>query len=171
MAQHSTPLSAYLDGPAAPTKSKKPAKSSRKVWVGTLLLAFLPSLSTTFASSIAINSNSAIEFGQGQQATAVCDSSITVAIGTDWSPADAFFRASSITLGDLDTTSGHCLGKTLTVKALNSSGTEIDLNGATSGNALTLSVTTAGSTTATQALTISGSVNSVNIARVTIETA
>jgi hypothetical protein len=171
MARHSTPLSAYLDGPAAPIRAKKKVKNLRKLWIGALLLAFLPSLSTTFASSIAINNNAAIEFGQGSQATAVCDSSITVAIGTDWSQSNSFFKASSITLGDLDTTAGHCLGKTLTVKALNSSGDEIDLNGPESGNSLILSGFSAGTTSDTKVLSILGNVNSVDIARVTIETA
>lgn len=172
MAQHSTPLSPYLDGASNPPKSKRVSANPRKIWIGAVLLAFLPSLSTTLASSIAINSNSAIEFGQGSQATVVCDSSITVAIGTEWSQVDTFFKASTITLGDLNTTSGACLGKTLTIKALSSSGSEIDLNGpSTSGNSLSLSVSSAGSTTATQVLNITGSVNSVEIARVTVETA
>jgi hypothetical protein len=171
MAHHSTPLSAYLDGPSVPAKAKKTVKNSRKMWIGALLLAFLPSLSTTFASSIAIGSPGPIEFGQGSQATAVCDSSILVAIGTEWSQNSSFFKATSITLGDLDTTSGHCLGKTLTVKALDSTGSEIDLNGATAGNALTLSGFSAGTDHDSKVLNISGTINSVDIARVTVETA
>lgn len=171
MSHNSTPLSAYLDGPTAPTKQKRISKNPRKMWIGALLLAFLPSLGTTFASSISINSDTAVEFGQGTQSTEVCDESITLAIGTEWSSASSFFRASTITLGDLDTTAGACLNKTITVKALNSSGTEIDLNGATTGNALTLPVSTAATATETRVLNIGGTINSVDIARITIETA
>ena len=172
MSHNSTPLSAYLDGPTAQTRQKRISKNPRKMWIGALLLALLPSLGTTFASSISINSDTAIEFGQGTQSTEVCDDAINIAIGTEWSSANSFFRATAITLSDLNTTSGNCFEKTLTVKALDSNGTEIDLNGAgTTGNALTLSVTTAGSATATEVLTISGDVNSVDLARVTIETA
>lgn len=171
MANKSTPLSSYLDAPVSQTNNVKRSGMKKKLWVGSLLLAFLPGLSTTLASSITINNSQSIEFGQGSQATAACDDSITVTIGTTWSQANSFFTASTLTLGDLNTTAGKCLNKTITVKALNSSGTEIDLNGAgTTGNALTHTVSSAGSATATQVLSVSGTVNSVDIARVTVET-
>jgi hypothetical protein len=166
MAHQSTPLSAYLDGPSTPIKAKKTAKNSRKMWVGALLLAFLPSLSTTFASSIAINSNAAIEFGQGSQATATCDNSITVQIGTTYDNGSSTFRATSITLGDVDTAS--CLNKTLTVKALNLSGNTLNLM--VDGSAITYTPT---QNNGIQQVTlpITGTINSVDIARVTVETA
>jgi hypothetical protein len=166
MAHHSTPLSAYLDGPSVPAKTKKTVKNSRKIWIGALLLAFLPSLSTTFASSIAINNNAAIEFGQGSQATTVCDNSITVQIGTTYDNASSSFRATSITLGDLDTAA--CLNKTLTVKALDIAGNPLDLTG--DGSALTYQPTSDQGVQQVP-LTITGTVNSVDIARVTVETA
>ena len=171
MSRQSTPLSAYLDMSPEPTKAGKFPKNSRKIWVGALLLAFLPSLSTTFASSVTINNNSAIEFGQGSQATTVCDSSITVAIGTEWSQPDGFFKVSSLTLSDLDTTVGHCAGKTLMVSALDSNGNPLDLNGQSAGNSLLINEFSSVSSTDTEVIQILGTINSVDIARVTIETA
>jgi len=166
MAHHSTPLSAYLDGPSAPMKVKKTAKNTRKMWIGALLLAFLPSLSTTFASSIAINNNSAIEFGQGSQTASACDNSITVQIGTTFDNGSSIFRATSITLGDLDTSA--CLNKTLTVKALDVSGNTLDLK--VDGSAITY-VPTQDNGIQQVTLPITGTINSVDIARVTVETA
>jgi hypothetical protein len=171
MPRQSTPLSAYLDTSPTPAKKRTTGKNSRKIWAGAVLLGFLPSLSTTFASSVTINNNSAIEFGQGSQTTSVCDSSIIVAIGTDWSQSDGFFRVSALTLSDLDTTPGACAGKVLTVNALDADGIPLDLNGASPGNSLSISAFTSISTTDTEEISISGAINSVDVARVTIETA
>ncbi len=169
MARHSTPLSAYLDGPTAPVKANNRAKNPRKLWIGALLLAFLPSLSTTFASSIAINTNNAIEFGQGSQATMVCDNSITVQIGTTYDNASSSFRATSITLGDLDTAA--CLNKTLTIKALDAYGNTLDLK--SDGSAITYMPTEVSGPGGIDQITvpITGTINSIDIARVTVETA
>jgi hypothetical protein len=166
MAHQSTPLSAYLDGPSAPVKAKKTRKNQRKMWIGVLLLAFLPSLSTTFASSIAINSNTSIEFGQGSQATAACDNSITVQIGTTYDNGSSTFRATSITLGDLDTAA--CLNKILTVKALDVTGNALDLK--VDGSAITYTPTQDNGVQQVTLL-ITGTINSVDVARVTVETA
>lgn len=64
MANQSTPLAAYLDAPVSQAKNVKRSGMKKKLWVGSLLLAFLPGLSTTLASSITINNSESIEFGQ-----------------------------------------------------------------------------------------------------------
>lgn len=168
MTRQSTPLSAYIDGTDYSLKTKKVKKNPRKMWVGALIIALLPSLSTTLASSIAINSDTSIEFGQGSQTTMVCDNSITVQIGTTFDNATSSFKASSITLGDLDTSA--CLNKTLTVKALDLAGSALDLKG--DGTAITYTPTAISGVNGIDEVTLNfnGATNSIDIARVTVET-
>jgi hypothetical protein len=71
----------------------------------------------------------------------------------------------------LDTTVGHCAGKTLTVNALDSNGNPLDLNGQSAGNSLLINEFSSVSSTDTEVIQILGTINSVDIARVTIETA
>jgi hypothetical protein len=169
MSRQTTPLSAYIDGTDYITKPQKFKKNPGIMWIGAFLLALLPSLSTTFASSIAINGTNPIEFGQGSQATAVCDDSITVQIGTTYDNLSSTFKASAITLGDIDTSA--CLNKTLTVKALDTGGNPLDLNG--NGPEITYTPTQVSGPDGIDevTLTITGTINSVDIARVTVETA
>lgn len=168
----SSPLSAFIDETNSNQFSpkKQALKKKKALFAGLLLL--IPSLSTTLAGQITLGTG-AIEFGQGSQTTAVCDTNITVSLASTYSSANSFFRVSTVTLGDLDTTSSGCQNRTLTIKALNSSGTELDLNGSSAGTALTHTPTASpGSTSATVTLTLDSgvNVNSTAVAQVLLET-
>jgi hypothetical protein len=167
-----SPLSDFMAGePSQYFVQPKPKRGIKKPF---LVAAFLliPTLSTTLAGQITLGTG-AIEFGQGAQTTAVCDSNITVAIASSYDSTDNIFEVSTITLGDLDTTVSGCSGKTITITALNSSGTALDLNGAgTTGNTLQYTVSGTSGTTQTRAISISAgvSVDSTAVARVLLET-
>ena len=168
---YSSPLSSFLDsdsseyvGPAPKRKYKK-----KSLFIGLFLL--FPTLNSTFASQITIGSGG-IEFGQGSQTTSVCDTNITVNLQSTYDAASQVFEVSTVTLGDLDTRVGQCAGRVLTIKALNSSGTELDLNGNGSGNALSYTVSGTSGQTETRTITLdaSASVDSTAVARVLVET-
>jgi hypothetical protein len=141
----------------APRKSA-PKKSNLKSLAGLATVAAVAVLGSTLAANISLGSGSALEFGQGVQTTAACDSSITL------SPKVTFvnnltnpqFYLSTISFSDVDTrtagsaaTSGGtgCAGKTLTLNAYGeTSATPIGF--ATASSTL-VSVATIGITTST----------------------
>jgi hypothetical protein len=142
----------------APRKSA-PKKSNLKSLAGLATVAAVAVLGSTLAANISLGSGSALEFGQGVQTTAACDSSITL------SPKVTFvnnltnpqFYLSTISFSDVDTrTAGQssvvsggtgCAGKTLTLNAYGeTSATPIGF--ATASNTL-VSVATIGITTGT----------------------
>ena len=169
----SSPLSAFLDEKNHPEKGTNKVRRNKKKALFAGLFLLLPSLSTTLAGQITLGTG-AIEFGQGSQATAVCDTNITVDLQSTYDSASAIFEVSTITLGDLDTRAAGCEGETLSIKALNSAGTELDLNGSSStGNALEYTVDDDPSgATETRVLPVdaAASVNSTAVARILIET-
>lgn len=71
-----------------------------------------------FAANITIATGS-IEFGQGFASATACDSSITLVPDTTFNGTD--FMVSSVVLIGVDSSASGCNGKTLTVKAINSS--------------------------------------------------
>ena len=168
----SSPLSAFLDEKNHPEKGTNKVRRNKKKALFAGLFLLLPSLSTTLAGQITLGTG-AIEFGQGSQATAVCDTNITVDLQSTYDSASAIFEVSTITLGDLDTRAAGCEGETLSIKALNSAGTELDLNGSSStGNALEYEVVAPSGATETRVLPVDAeaSVNSTAVARILIET-
>ena len=167
----SSPLSAFLDEKNHPEKGTNKVRRNKKKALFAGLFLLLPSLSTTLAGQITLGTG-AIEFGQGSQATAVCDTNITVDLQSTYDSASAIFEVSTITLGDLDTRAAGCEGETLSIKALNSAGTELDLNGSATGNALEYEVVAPSGATETRVLPVdaSASVNSTAVARILIET-
>lgn len=106
-----------------------------RVIIGSAFLIAIPLVATTFASQVTIQGahGGAIEFGQGNQKTIVCDQYIQTAIGESWntSPAPDFY-VDKIFLTNLDvnslflnsTTSNQgCGSKTLKVGLYNLSDT------------------------------------------------
>lgn len=166
-----SPLSAFLDEPQSQNTRKKTAKRSKKkaLFAGVLLL--LPSISTALAGQISLGDGT-IEFGQGSEATAVCDSNITVDLQSTYDSGSSTFKVSTVTLGDLDTRVAGCSNKTLKITALNSSGTALDLNGSGTGSTLDYTVSGTSGAAETRIITLDGSanVNSTAVSRVLIET-
>jgi hypothetical protein len=107
----------------APRKSA-PKKSNLKSLAGLATVAAVAVLGSTLAANISLGTGSALEFGQGVQTTAACDSSITVSPKVTFvnSSTNPQFMLSTISLSDVDATNQAsdttgCDGKTLTINA------------------------------------------------------
>lgn len=148
----------------APRKAA-PKKSNLKSLAGLATVAAVAVLGSTLAANISLGSGS-LEFGQGVQTTAACDSSITI------SPKVTFvnhvtnpqFYLSTISFSDLDTrTAGTgCDGKTLTLNAYGESSATPVAFASSSGSGITqatIGVTASAITTST-GFTVSGVNNS-----------
>jgi hypothetical protein len=100
-----------------PEKKKKSNTRNLKIALGLAAVILVPTIGSTLAGTIQLNSGASVEFGQGVVTTAACDPSITV------TPSSALvgstFIATSIAVTGLANAS--CNTKTLTIKALNSS--------------------------------------------------
>ena len=100
-----------------------------KVFLGTVLIAIVPFVMSTFAASVTVGSG-ALEFGQGSQQAVACDPNVFAAISEEWhsqpTETDAsagFFRVKSLTVSNLDLIS--CKGKKLRVRLIDTVGVEI----------------------------------------------
>lgn len=109
MAQH-TIIVESASQPAAKRKSRK----APIILAGIGLIALVPVIGSTFAANISINSDAAIEFGQGNQAVTACDNAITVTPQAEYDPAGGGTWGLSIALSDIDSA---CNGKNFTVNA------------------------------------------------------
>jgi hypothetical protein len=100
--------------------------------MGAVFLLAIPLVATSLASQVTISgnaSNGAIEFGQGNQVTVACDTSIQTSVGEIWSSSQTNFIVDTITLSGFNnqsnlsaTTSNQgCGGKTLKVSLFNTS--------------------------------------------------
>ena len=113
----------YNSSESSAPGSKKPLK----LILGISALVGVIALGSTLAASINLNSGSPVEFGQGVAQTTACDSEILITPtssydnGTD----EGSFMFSGVTLGNLDTTSEGCAGKTLTLDAYGNSGSSL----------------------------------------------
>ena len=128
----------------APAPRKTAKKSNLKSLAGLATVAAVAVLGSTLAANITLGS-SALEFGQGVQTTAACDSSITVSPKVTFqNGSNPQFYLSTISFSDVDTrTAGSgtvsggtgCAGKTLTLNAYGDT-SATPLNFATASNAL-----------------------------------
>jgi hypothetical protein len=141
----------------APRKSA-PKKSNLKSLAGLATVAAVAVLGSTLAANISLGSGSSLEFGQGVQVTAACDSSITISPKVTFqNGANPQFMLSTVSFSDVDTrtapatlTSGGtgCAGKTLQLNAYgDTSATPLQI--ATVGGSTAASVATIGITTST----------------------
>jgi len=104
-----------------------------RLFVGATFLIAIPLVATTFASQVTIKGTQggAIEFGQGNQKTIVCDQYINTSVGESWSASPSpDFYTDSIILTNLDvnslylnsaTSNQGCGSKTLKVGLYDSS--------------------------------------------------
>jgi hypothetical protein len=107
----------------------KGEKKSLKIFLGIGALVGVVAIGSTLAASINLNGGGPVEFGQGVTQTVACDSD-----GITLRPESAFanvqgggsFLASRIVVSDVDSSTGGCSGKRLTIRSYdNSSSTPI----------------------------------------------
>ncbi len=166
-----SPLADYFEGHSS---KKKPLRVRTVAIAGGLALVVAPITSTVLAADITTGVQNA-EFGQGSLVTQECDDLVTIALTTSWYSTGSYFQVSQIDLGDVNLT--NCNGKTLTVSAYSGAGSQLDLSSA-AGSSLTYAITsstvssplTGVSSSATIPLTVDGLINSVDVAKVTVQT-
>jgi hypothetical protein len=143
----------------APRKSA-PKKSNLKSLAGLATVAAVAVLGSTLAANISLGSSS-IEFGQGVQTTAACDSSITISPKVTFvNGTNPVFMLSTVSFSGLDAASTTtCQGKTLTLNAYgDTSATPLQLatfNSVTAVTNATIGVTS-GTPTSAAGTTVSG---------------
>jgi hypothetical protein len=97
-----------------------------RVFIGSAFLIAIPLVATTFASNVTIQGaqGGAIEFGQGNQKTIVCDAYVQTLVGQTWSETLQDFYVDKIILKNVDVNVDHlaagdsnrgCGGKNLAV--------------------------------------------------------
>jgi hypothetical protein len=113
----------------APAPRKAVAKKSNlKSLAGLATVAAVAVLGSTLAANISLGTGSSLEFGQGVQVTAACDSAITLSPKVTFvnSPSNPQFMFSTVSFSDVDAravgaaTSGGgtgCATRTLTLNA------------------------------------------------------
>ena len=113
-----------LDLGTGPSRSSMGKKSS-KIFMGFGLLIAVIGIGSTFASTISINANQNIEFGQGVQKSIFCGGtkSITVTPISSFANSEELgtFGLTGITVSDIP---DECSDRDFVVKVYNSSGTE-----------------------------------------------
>ncbi len=118
----------------APLKQRK----SFRVVLGITVMGVFAALGSTLAANITINSNSAVEFGQGLSAASACDSNIRVkpvasfSNGTD---TGGVFMLSGITFEDVDTATSACGGKQFVISTYDSGTGTANFLGASTNSA------------------------------------
>ena len=105
-----------------PATKKKSNTRNLKIALGLAAVILVPTIGSTLAGSIAINTGANVEFGQGLAQTAACDPD-----GLTLTPAASFTNAAGAGSFDLGTIeiSGiddACAGKIFTIKAYNNTG-------------------------------------------------
>ena len=121
----------------------------KRALIGLAFLIFAPYAGSTLAASVTINTNKALEFGQGSQSAIACDQSIATAISESWHNSGPFFRVTTISLTNLNNTNntssptqdGGCGHKKLKVQLLDSSGSALII-GTSSQTSVTMYVPT-----------------------------
>ena len=109
-----------------PVVKKKSNTRNLKIALGLAAVILIPTIGSTLAGTIGINTDGAVEFGQGiSQATACGDLTLTPATSFSNSSGAGSFKLATVTL----VMPIACSGKTFTIKALgDSSNTLIDLS-------------------------------------------
>ncbi len=129
----------------APERKKR--KKLPFILAGIGIIALVPVIGSTFAASITLGSGS-ITFAQGNQTTAACDGSIDVALASQVVSGD--FKLRTVTLSNIDLTSGKCAGKTFNVYAVKSDNTTLEwVTSGTSLGKFTIPATASATGTAT----------------------
>jgi hypothetical protein len=131
-------------------KKSAPQSSKIKALMGLASIAAVAVLGSTLAANISLGSGT-LEFGQGVQVTAACDSSITLTPKVNFvnSAGGGTFFLSTIGFSNLDASSSTtCQGKTLTLSAYGDSGAS-PIQIATSPTSTAITAATVGITATT----------------------
>jgi hypothetical protein len=149
----------------------------KRVFIGAALLLIVPYIGSTLAASVTITGSggsTAIEFGQGSQATIACDTSVNTSISQTWYQTSTYFRVSTISLTNLNNASsstldGGCGTKKIKLQLLNSSGTALTI-GTSDNTSVTITIPTSNNNITdatlygnTAALTNEGATSTVTI--------
>jgi hypothetical protein len=125
---------ALLDDRVAAEFGSRRRRMRARVFIGSAFLIAIPLVATTFASNVTIEGaqGGAIEFGQGNQKTIVCDAYVQTLVGQTWSETLQDFYVDKIILKNVDVNVDHlaagvsnqgCGGKNLSVALYNLSDT------------------------------------------------
>jgi hypothetical protein len=104
----------------APAPRKASKKSNLKSFAGLATVAAVAVLGSTLAANISLGTGSSLEFGQGVQITAACDSSITLTPKVTFvNGTNPQFMLSTVGFSDLDGRAAGtgCASRTLTLNA------------------------------------------------------
>jgi hypothetical protein len=155
----------FANSAPAPRRSAS-KKSNLKSLAGLASVAAVAVLGSTLAANISLGTGSAIEFGQGVQVAAACDSSITLSPRANFvNGANPQFFLSTIGFSDVDGRAAGtgCAGKTLTLNAYGDvSATPLDI---ATGSVSVATIGINGSTPTTSAGFVIG--NTANLAAAT----
>ena len=88
-------------------KDKRAAESRRKrgvapIIAGIAVAALVPIIGSTYAANISLNSDTDIQFAQGSQGTATCDSTIDITPASVYSETSGTFLLNQVTLSSID---------------------------------------------------------------------
>ena len=139
-------------GNSAPT-AQKPArnKNNLKTLAGLASVAAIAVLGSTLAANISLGSASSLEFGQGVQVTAACDTAITLTPKVNFvNGANPVFMLSTIGFSDLDS---RALGATLTNGGTGCATRTLTLNAYGDNSATPLNIATGSVSVATVGIT------------------
>ena len=153
-----------FESAGTPRKAKK--NNNLRSLTGLATVAAIAVLGSTLAANISLGSAAGIEFGQGVQVTAACDSSITVTPTVNFVNAagGGTFYLSTIALTGIDLTDDtKCEGKVFTLNAYDdSSATPLQLATSSVDNSSAISAATFANSTGstyvgTQGISVTGS--------------
>jgi hypothetical protein len=147
-----------FDNAANPRRKK--SGGNLKSLAGLATVAAIAVLGSTLAANISLGSSSSIEFGQGVQVTAACDSEITVtptARFVNAAGAGSFFL-STISLSNIDATNSttKCSGKVFTLNAYDDASAvplQLATNSSTAVTQATFAITGASTGTGSEGVT------------------
>ena len=96
-----------------------------KVVIVVVAAVLIPKIGSTFAGTITLNGDQAVEFGQGTVMTTACDESITITPTSRFSTGTSSFYLGDITLSGLDASA--CYDDMFTITVFDPSGSVIDI--------------------------------------------
>jgi len=112
-------LNLYTEGESGAVSEKKKRSRTPKVILGLCVLLAIPVVGTTFASTVTINTNNKVDFGQGKSQALACDSSVSLTPGAGFVSGD--WKLETITISNIDTTSSGCQGASISLAAYDNS--------------------------------------------------
>ena len=111
-----------------PVVKKKSNTRNLKIALGLAAVILVPTIGSTLAGSIALNSAANIEFGQGFATTAACDSSMTI-VPTSAVVAGVFYLSTVVVSGANESV---CDGKYFTFRVVDGNNALVNIGGASS---------------------------------------